>query len=126
MFVWDPREHRPYFVKKEDVHRCRLKVPRKARINATRVVEYVPQFDETLQPARREHNPSLSAVTASASPAPREDDTISFSDFEIEEVKVVGRDRRNLPLTPAGLKGWGKFGCQCRFLRPADDTFRPP
>eukprot|EP00439_Symbiodinium_sp_Y106_P016476 s4302_g2.t1 len=116
MFVWDPREHRPYFVKKEDVHRCRLKVPRKARINATRVVfvkkedvhrcrlkvprkarinatrvvEYVPQFDETLQPARREHNPSLSPVTASANPASKEDDTISFSDFEIEEVDVWG------------------------------------
>ncbi|CAE7231161.1 unnamed protein product [Symbiodinium sp. CCMP2592] len=51
LFVWDPREHRPYFVKKEDVHRCKLRIPRKARINATRVVEYVPQFEETLRPA---------------------------------------------------------------------------
>ncbi|CAE7750010.1 unnamed protein product [Symbiodinium sp. CCMP2592] len=53
LFVWDPREHRPYFVKKEDVHRCKLRIPRKARINATRVVEYVPQFEETLRPAVR-------------------------------------------------------------------------
>ena len=103
MFVWDPREHRPYFVKKEDVHRCRLKVPRKARINATRVVEYVPQFDETLQPARREHNPSLSPVTASASPAPREDDTISFSDFEIEEVEDADT---GYPRTTSGDYDW--------------------
>ena len=62
LFVWDPRDERPFFVKKEDVHRCKLKIPRKARINATRVVEYVPQFDETLNPTRREPNPSLSPV----------------------------------------------------------------
>ena len=71
LFVWDPRDERPFFVKKEDVHRCKLKIPRKARINATRVVEYVPQFDETLNPTRPEPNPSLSPVTASASPSPR-------------------------------------------------------
>ena len=48
-----------------------------------------------------------------------------------DEDKAVGSDSRNCrsaidTLTPAGLKGWGKVGCQCRFLRPADDAFRPP
>ena len=71
LFVWDPRDDRPYFVKKEDVHRCRLKVPRKARINATRVVEYVPQFDETLSPTRRDAAPSLSTLSQRLPPQHR-------------------------------------------------------
>ena len=50
LFVWDPREDQPYLVAKSDLHRCKMRVPRNARINATRVVEYVPQFDEQLQP----------------------------------------------------------------------------
>ena len=74
MFIWDPRDERPCFVKKEDVHRCKRKIPRKARINATRVVEFVLQLDETLSPTSRDPNPSLSPVTASASPAPKDDD----------------------------------------------------
>ena len=46
LVVWDPRESQPYLVAKADVYRCKLRVPRTARINATRVVEYVPQFEE--------------------------------------------------------------------------------
>ena len=49
LFSWDPRENQPYLVSKADVHRCKLRGPRNARINATRVVEYVPQFDEQVQ-----------------------------------------------------------------------------
>ncbi|CAE6942204.1 RE1 [Symbiodinium sp. CCMP2592] len=103
LFVWDPREHRPYFVKKEDVHRCKLRVPRKARINATRVVEYVPQFEETLRPAVREQSSSLSPITASASPAPRDDDAVSFSDFEVADLEEAGA---SYPRTTSGDYDW--------------------
>ncbi|CAE7560940.1 RE1 [Symbiodinium natans] len=81
LFVWDPRESQPYLVPKQDVHRCRLKVPRKARINATRVVEYVPQFDEELKPTVYPSSSSLSPVVASASPAPAEDDAVSIGEI---------------------------------------------
>ncbi|CAE7293066.1 GIP [Symbiodinium sp. CCMP2592] len=103
LFVWDPREHRPYFVKKEDVHRCKLRIPRKARINATRVVEYVPQFEETLRPAVREQSPSLSPITASASPAPKDDDTVSFSDFEVADLEEA---EASYPRTTSGDYDW--------------------
>ena len=32
LFVWDPKESGPYFVPASEVHRCRLKVPRGARL----------------------------------------------------------------------------------------------
>ena len=69
LFVWDPREDRPFLVPKKELHRCKLKVPRGARINASRVVEYVPQFDEELHPRVHSASPALSPVTASAVPA---------------------------------------------------------
>ena len=50
LFVWDPRKSVPYFIAPENLDRCKLKVPRNARICASRVVEYVPQYDETLTP----------------------------------------------------------------------------
>ena len=50
MFVWDPRENVPYLIAPENINRCRMKVPRNARICASRVVEYVPQYDEELTP----------------------------------------------------------------------------
>ena len=34
----------------ENINRCKLKVPRNARICASHVVEYVPQYDEHLSP----------------------------------------------------------------------------
>ena len=46
-------------------------VPRNARINATRVVEYVPQFDEQLQPRVASSSTSLSPVTTPL-PSPSE------------------------------------------------------
>ena len=69
MFVWDPREDRPFLVPKKELHRCKLRIPRGARINASRVVEYVPQFDEELHPSVHSASPALSPVTASAVPA---------------------------------------------------------
>ena len=50
MFIWDPRESVPYLIAPENVNRCRLKVPKNAKICASRVVEYVPQYDEELTP----------------------------------------------------------------------------
>ena len=69
--MWDPRENQPYLVAKTDIHRCKLRVPRNARINATRVVEYVPQFEEQLQPRVASASTSLSPVTT-ALPSPPE------------------------------------------------------
>ena len=50
LFVWDPSEDLPYVVAPQDIKRCRLRVPRNARICASRVVEYVPQYDKIIEP----------------------------------------------------------------------------
>ena len=50
LFVCDPSESVPYLVAPQDIKRCRLKIPRNARICASRVVEYVPQYDEEISP----------------------------------------------------------------------------
>ena len=78
LFVWDPREDRPFLVPKKELHRCKLKVSRGARINASRLVEYVRQFDEELHPRVRSASPALSPVTASAVPA-FEEGSVLFS-----------------------------------------------
>ena len=52
MFIWDPREQVPYLIPPSIVPRCRLRIPRKHRICASRVVEYVPQYDEKVKPIR--------------------------------------------------------------------------
>jgi len=46
MFIWYPRESVPYLIAPENVNGCRLKVPKNAKICASRMVEYVPQYDE--------------------------------------------------------------------------------
>ena len=51
-FVWDPSESVPYLVAPQDIKRCRLRMPRNARICASRVVEYVPQYDEEISPVQ--------------------------------------------------------------------------
>ena len=84
LFVWDPRENQPYLVAK----RCKLRVPRSARINATRVVEYVPQFEEQLQPRVASANTSLSPVTT-ALPSPPEDEHPAG---EVPLTPIAGRD----------------------------------
>ena len=80
LFVWDPKESGPYFVPASEVHRCRLKVPRGARLNASRVVEYVPQFDERLSPVVHQPVEQLSPVEAAASPSAVESDAVSVVD----------------------------------------------
>ena len=62
MFIWDPRESVPYLIASENVNRCRLKVPKNAKICASRVVEYVPQHDEELTPYSFEPSERLAPV----------------------------------------------------------------
>ena len=62
MFIWDPRESVPYLIAPENVNRCRLKVPKNAKICASRVVEYVPQYDEELTPYSFEPSERLAPV----------------------------------------------------------------
>ena len=83
LFVWDPKESGPYFVPASEVHRCKLEVPRGARLNASRVVEYVPQFDERLSPLVHQTVEQLSPVEAAASPSAVESDAVSVVDEDI-------------------------------------------
>ena len=62
MFIWDPRESVPYLIAPENVNRCRLKVPKNAKICASRVVEYVPQYDEELTPCSFEPRERLAPI----------------------------------------------------------------
>ena len=75
MFVWDPRENVPYLIAPENINRCKLKVPRNARICASRVVEYVPQYDEQLSPRNFVPAERLTPVSTAlpADPLPDED-----------------------------------------------------
>ena len=70
------------------VHCCKLRVPRSARINATRVVEYVPQFEEQLQPKVASASTSLSPVTT-ALPSPPEGEHPAG---EVPLAPIEGRD----------------------------------
>ena len=95
LFVWDPRNHVPYMVRPKDVPRCKLKVPRDARVNATRVVEYVPQYDEHVTPrVPNEPRKTIPLEAQAASSVPLvEEDAVSFSDgvpvaWNREEVPV--------------------------------------
>ena len=69
MFVWDPREKVPYLIAPENIKRCRMRVPRNARICASRVVEYVPQYDEEIQPIPYKQPERLSPAQPVANPA---------------------------------------------------------
>ena len=70
LFVWDPREKVPYLVAPQELKRCRLRVPRNARIWASRVVEYVPQYDEEITPIPYQKPERLVPVQPVANPAP--------------------------------------------------------
>ena len=70
LFVWDPREKVPYLVAPQELKRCRLRVPRNARICASRVVEYVPQYDEEITPIPYQKPERLVPVQPVANPAP--------------------------------------------------------
>ena len=69
LFVWDPREKVPYLFAAKDRKRCNIRVPRNARICASRVVEYVPQYDEVVQPKPFDPMERLRPVTVDAAPA---------------------------------------------------------
>ena len=93
MFVWDPRENVPYLIAPENINRCKLKVPRNARICASRVVEYVPQYDEHLSPRAFVPADRLAPVST-AVPAERTDDvmteyTPSFADEDVARLAEV-------------------------------------
>ena len=73
----------------------KLKVPRDARVNATRVVEYVPQYDEHVTPrVPNEPRKTIPLEAQAASSVPLvEEDAVSFSDgapaaWNREEVPV--------------------------------------
>ena len=72
LFVWDPSESVPYLVAPQDIKRCRLEVPRNARICASRVVEYVPQYDEEIKPVEFNQG-SRMVPTPTAIPAESEE-----------------------------------------------------
>ena len=89
LFAWDPREDVPYLVPPDDISRCTIKVPRRARINATRVVEYVTQYDETVIPKLADQPSNLQPVEAAASPgaAVDGDDAVSVADGKLFEAE---------------------------------------
>ena len=72
-FIWDPRGQVPYLIPPSIVPKCRLRVPRNHRICASRVVEYVPQYDEHVQPTQfvpPERLQPLGAVDATPAETP--------------------------------------------------------
>ena len=79
LFIWDPRENVPYLVPPKDISRCKINVPRNARITASRVVEYAPQYDEVVKPKLAESSTHLWPIEAAAMSA-AEDDVVSLCD----------------------------------------------
>ena len=88
--MWDPRENVPYLVPPSEINKCKLRVPRRSRINATRVVEYVPQYDEVVKPQIVDQAANLRPINVVGSPVKVEDDVISLSDegsFSVDQVQ---------------------------------------
>jgi len=82
LFVWDPSEDVPYLVAPQDIKRCRLRVPRNARICASR-----PQYDEDIKPVEFSQG-SRMVPTPTAIPAESEEVPKDFpSVVVVEEVK---------------------------------------
>ena len=82
LFIWDPRENVPYLVPPSEIGKCKLRVPRRSRINASRVVEYVPQYDEVVKPQIVDQAANLRPINVVGSPVKVEDDAVSLSDDE--------------------------------------------
>ena len=82
LFIWDPRENVPYLVPPSEIGKCKLRVPRRSRINASRVVEYVPQHDEVVKPQIVDQAANLRPINVVGSPVKVEDDAVSLSDDE--------------------------------------------
>ena len=59
--------------------KCKLRVPRCSRINASRVVEYVPQYDEVVKPQIVDQA-AIRPINVVGSPVKVEDDAVSLSD----------------------------------------------
>ena len=99
LFVWDPSESVPYLVAPQDIKRCKLRVPRNARICASRVVEYVPQYDEEIKPVEFSQGsrmvPTPTAIPAESEEIPRdlrivdEDAAPSIADAEGPDLRDV-------------------------------------
>ena len=90
MFIWDPREQVPYLVPPSVVPQCRLRIPRKHRICASRVVEYVPQYDEEVTPVDYVPPDRLQPMGAvDASPASTSHEDSIFSDGELSTPSVA-------------------------------------
>ena len=90
MFIWDPREQVPYLVPPSVVPSCKLRIPRKHRICASRVVEYVPQYDEEVTPVDFVPPDRLQPMGAvDASPASTNHEDSIFSDGELSTPSVA-------------------------------------
>ena len=63
-----------------EIGKCKLRVPRRSRINASRVVEYVPQYDEVVKPQIVDHAANLRPINVVGSPVQVEDDAVPLSD----------------------------------------------
>ena len=85
LFVWDPRERVPYLVAPEDLNRCRIRIPRSARICASRVVENVPQYDEELTPRNYSSLERLAPTPATALPAAEPADDFDYAPSLLDE-----------------------------------------
>ena len=85
LFVWDPRERVPYLVAPEDLNRSRIRIPRSARICASRVVENVPQYDEELTPRNYSSLERLTPTPATALPAAEPADDFDYAPSLLDE-----------------------------------------
>ena len=61
-------ENVPYLEPPSEIGNCKLRVPRLSRINASRVVEYVPQYDEVVKPQIVDQAANLRPINVVGSP----------------------------------------------------------
>ena len=108
-----------------EIGKCKLRVPRRSRINASRVVEYVPQDDEVVKPQivdqaanLRPINVVVSAVSLSGDdsfiidpcqdfpsppqvPEEEKEQLNALIDDVVQEIKVASSRRNEKPAVPA-------------------------
>ena len=65
-----------------EIGTCKLRVPRRSRINASRVVEYVPKYGEVVKAQVIDQAAKPRPINVVGSPVKVEDDAISLSDEE--------------------------------------------
>ena len=105
-------ENVPYLIAPENINRCKFKVPRNARICFSRVVEYVPQYDEHLSPRAFVPADRLAPVST-AVPAERTDDvmteyTPSFADEDVARLAEVAEAES--PVEPPAASSGSRDG----------------